>query len=302
MIQVSHHPIYRLGVPEGHRFPMAKYELLPEQLIHRGIILPEQFHKPKPCSDDIILETHDEKFFLNAKLQKLERKDIRALGLPNTKELFEREMIITQGTIDNALFVLNNKGGLALNIAGGTHHAFFDRPEGFCLFNDFAVTSNYLLNRKLISKVLIVDLDVHQGNGTAALFEKNPLVFTFSMHGAKNYPFRKEKSDLDIPLREGTTGEEFLSILKQHLPRLIKEVKPDIMMYLAGVDVLKSDKFGHLGLELEDAYQRDLYVFQQAKINEIPTIVSMGGGYSPDIKTILDAHSATFKAAVEVFS
>ena len=197
------------------------------------------------------------------------------------------------------MYALINKA--ALNIAGGTHHAFAERGEGFCLLNDLAIAANYLLKNQLCRKILIIDLDVHQGNGTAKLMENESRVFTFSMHGATNYPFHKEQSDLDIGLQDGTTSETYLSILAESLPNLIAEVKPDFAFYLAGVDILSTDKFGKLKVSIEACKQRDAFVFNQLKKNGIPVTVTLGGGYSPDIKTIVEAHCNTFRLAIDLF-
>jgi acetoin utilization deacetylase AcuC-like enzyme len=183
------------------------------------------------------------------------------------------------------------KHGVALNVAGGTHHAFANRGEGFCLLNDFGVAANYLLKKGLAHKILIIDLDVHQGNGTASLFEKEPRVFTFSMHGAHNYPFHKEKSDLDIGLNDGTDDKLYLSLLQ-----------PDFTFYLSGVDILSTDKFGKLKVSIAGCKQRDEMVFSQLKAKGIPCVVAMGGGYSPDIKTIVEAHCNTFRVAKDIYT
>ena len=188
-----------------------------------------------------------------------------------------------------------------MNIAGGTHHAFTNRGEGFCMLNDQAIGARYLLEHGLASKILIVDLDVHQGNGTAEIFQNEPAVFTFSMHGKTNYPFHKEESDLDIPLENETGDDEFLSILKSTLSRLIEEQKPDFIYYLCGVDVIASDKLGKLGLSLEGCKERDRFVLQSCFDAQIPVMCSMGGGYSEDIKIIVEAHANTFRLAQDIF-
>lgn len=227
-------------------------------------------------------------------------REMRAIGFPLSAQLVERELRICQGSIHGALYA--QQYGVALNVAGGTHHAFANKGEGFCLLNDFAVAANYLLHHGLAKQILIIDLDVHQGNGTASLFENNPAVFTFSMHGQHNYPFHKERSDLDIGLIDGTTGEEYLHILNKELLPLIKRVQPDFVFYLSGVDVLETDKFGKLKLTIEDCKQRDEIVFNLCRQNNIPVAVAMGGGYSPDIKHIVTAHCNTYKAAKEIFN
>jgi acetoin utilization deacetylase AcuC-like enzyme len=191
--------------------------------------------------------------------------------------------------------------GIAFNVAGGTHHAGTNWGEGFCLLNDQAIAANYLLHKKLTSSILIIDLDVHQGNGTAQIFENQPAVFTLSMHGANNFPFRKEKSDLDIPLPDGMGDEAYLQLLYNTLPRLISKQKPDFIFYLSGVDVLETDKLGKLSLTKAACKLRDQFVFQQCITNNIPVQVSMGGGYSPEIRDIVEAHCNTFRVANELY-
>jgi acetoin utilization deacetylase AcuC-like enzyme len=251
------------------------------------------------CPKELVLETHTEEYVNKLLNQTLSPAEIRRIGFPQSPELVNRELIITQGTIDATQYALEN--GVSLNVAGGTHHAFADRGEGFCLLNDMAIAANYLLREKQSKKILIIDLDVHQGNGTAHLMQNEPRVFTFSMHGAANYPFHKETSDLDIPLADGTDGKTYLAILSDVLPKLFKDVKPDFVFYLSGVDILSTDKLGKLAVSLEDCKQRDRMVFQQAKSLDIPVVVALGGGYSPDIKVIVDAHCNTFRLAMDIF-
>jgi acetoin utilization deacetylase AcuC-like enzyme len=278
---------------------MLKYELIPEQLLHEGTCTEANFFKPSSCLPEIILQTHDKSYLEKLLNQQLSPSEQRKIGFPQSLALIQRELIITQGTIDCALFALQN--GCSLNIAGGTHHAFADRGEGFCLLNDQAIAANYLINQQLSRKILIIDLDVHQGNGTAKLLENEPRIFTFSMHGLSNYPFHKEKSDLDIGLLDGTTSESYLAILEEALPKLIKSVQPDFAFYLAGVDILSTDKFGKLKVSLEACKQRDVFVLTQLKKNNIPFAVTLGGGYSPDIKIIIEAHCNTFRTAIDLF-
>ncbi len=224
---------------------------------------------------------------------------MRAIGFPQSPQLVDREIRISKGTIDCALNAL--QFGVSLNVAGGTHHAFANRGEGFCLLNDFAIASHYLLGRKLVKKVLIADLDVHQGNGTASIFAGDDRVFTFSMHGQHNYPFHKEHSDLDIGLPDGTDGNEYLHILRQTLPALIEQQLPDLVCFVAGVDVLATDKFGKMKLSIQDCYHRDEILFNQCRQRGIPVVVAMGGGYSPDIRHIVEAHCNTYKLAKDIF-
>lgn len=298
MFKIAWHPVYVHPVPENHRFPMEKYELLPQMLVRRGIVKESYFFEP---SEGLIYDVsiHDSSYLERLLTVNLSRADERASGFKQSKTLVEREIRITNGTVEGAVSALNN--GVAFNIAGGTHHAFSDRPEGFCLLNDHAIAAMHLLQEKLAEKVLIVDLDVHQGNGTAEIFTRENRVFTFSMHGAKNYPARKPKSDLDIPLPDQTGDNEYLRLLGEHLPRLIAEQKPDFIFFLAGVDVLAEDKLGRLALSESGCRKRDELVFEQAKKHQIPVMVTMGGGYAPDIATILQAHCNTFEAAARIF-
>jgi len=300
MVKIAFDPVYAHPLPDNHRFPMLKYELIPEQLLHEGTCTEANFFKPATCVAEIILQTHDKDYLDKLSNQQLTASEQRKIGFPLSPELIQRELVITQGTIECALYALQN--GCAMNIAGGTHHAFAERGEGFCILNDQAIAANYLISRQLSQKILIIDLDVHQGNGTAKLLENEPRVFTFSMHGLTNYPFHKEKSDLDIGLLDGTTSETYLKTLEEALPKLIEQVQPDFAFYLAGVDILSTDKFGKLKVSMESCKQRDVFVFSQLKKNKIPVAVTLGGGYSPDIKTIVEAHCNTFRTAMDLFN
>jgi acetoin utilization deacetylase AcuC-like enzyme len=299
MLRIAYDPIYAHPLPEGHRFPMLKYELIPAQLIHEGIIAQENLFSPEPLSEEIILWTHEETYWQQLRDLTLPAKEARRIGFPLSAQLVEREIRIAKGTIDGCHFAFQN--GIAFNVAGGTHHAGTNWGEGFCLLNDQAIAANYLLNNKLANSILIIDLDVHQGNGTAQIFENEPRVFTFSMHGANNFPYRKEVSDLDIPLPDGTGDKAYLDILKQTLPKLINQLKPDFIFYLSGVDVLTTDKLGKLALSLDACRERDRFVLEQCKSHQIPGQVSMGGGYSADIKDIVEAHCNTYRLANDLY-
>jgi acetoin utilization deacetylase AcuC-like enzyme len=298
MVKIAWDPIYAHPLPEGHRFPMLKYELIPEQLLHEGIITQANLFSPVPVAEAIILRSHARTYWQQLRDLTLPPKEQRRIGFPLSSQLIERELRIAQGTIDGALFA--KEFGIAFNVAGGTHHAGSNWGEGFCMLNDQAIAANYLLSTGLQSRILIIDLDVHQGNGTAEIFYKEPNVFTFSMHGEKNFPFRKERSDLDIGLEDGIEDAPFLNLLEDTLPKLLK-FKPDFVFYLAGVDVLKSDKLGKLALSKAACKERDRMVLQFCKDHHLPVQVSMGGGYSPDIKDIVDAHCNTFKVGIDIF-
>ena len=300
LLHIAYDPIYAYPLPEGHRFPMLKYELIPAQLIHEGSITKANLFPPEPCKEEIVLLTHTKEYIEKLQQQTLSSKEQRHIGFPQTAQLSLREFIITQGTIDCCYAAL--KTGVAINVAGGTHHAFADRGEGFCMINDFAVAANYLLQQKLASNILIIDLDVHQGNGTAKIFENNRAVFTFSMHGAHNYPFHKEKSDLDIGLAAGTGDEAYLHILSENLHGILAAQKPNFVFYLAGVDILETDKLGKLKVTLEGCRERDRIVLSTLASLNLPCVVAMGGGYSEDVKIITEAHCNTFRQAKECYN
>ncbi|MDY8137000.1 histone deacetylase [Aquimarina sp. 2201CG5-10] len=299
MLKIAYHPIYTHPLPLGHRFPMIKYELLPQQLLLEGTCTEYNFFKPEIPNPEHILAVHTQEYYNNLISLSLERKAIRKTGFPLSKELVDRELLIADGTIKASEYAL--KYGIAMNIAGGTHHAYTDHGEAFCLLNDQAIAARYLTQKRKCKKVLIVDLDVHQGNGTAEIFQNDPSVFTFSLHGANNYPFKKEKSDLDIQLPDHTSDHEYLKILKETFPILIKQQQPDFIYYLSGVDILATDKLGKLGCTINGCKERDRFVLQTCKDAKIPLMCSMGGGYSPDIKVIIEAHANTYRLAQEIF-
>jgi len=298
-LHIAWHPVYVHPLPENHRFPMLKYELIPEQLIYEGLITTKNLFAPAPCNEETLLLTHTPEYLYKLTHQTLTAREQRQTGFPQSPTLTQRELVITQGSIDCCHYAMEN--GIALNVAGGTHHAFADRGEGFCLLNDFAVSANYLLQQKQAKQILIIDLDVHQGNGTADIFKNKREVFTFSMHGKNNYPFRKEKSDLDIELMDGMEDGAYLSLLEQHLEKLIRSVQPDFVFYLSGVDILATDKFGKLKISMSGCARRDEYVLSMLKSYKIPCTVAMGGGYSPQIKTIVEAHCNTFRLAKKIY-
>lgn len=299
MLPIAYHPIYKHPLPEGHRFPMIKYELLPQQLLHEGTATLADFHEPGLPDMANILAVHDKNYVDELLNLTLDPRAVRKIGFPLSAELVERELRIAQGTIWGVHQAMQY--GIAFNIAGGTHHAYSNRGEAFCLLNDQAIGAQYLINNKLAKKVLIVDLDVHQGNGTAEIFTGNDAVFTFSMHGKTNYPFKKEVSDLDIALHDNIGDNEYLFILRDILPKLIDEQKPDFIFYLSGVDILASDKLGKLGCSINGCKERDEFVLSLCRKLEIPVQCSMGGGYSPDIKAIIEAHANTYRVARHLY-
>ena len=278
---------------------MEKYDLLPKQLIHEGTCDPDDFFSPKPLSDSIVKTVHQSDYVDRLRDQDLNRSEIRKIGFPISQQLVEREFVIAGGTVEGALKALKN--GIAFNIAGGTHHAYPTHGEAFCMLNDQAIAAHYLLDQQLVKKVLIIDLDVHQGNGTAVIFEKENRTFTFSMHGQKNYPFKKEESDWDIPLEDHTNDEVYLNILNETLPKLFNRVDPDFVFYLSGVDVVATDRLVRLAMSVEGCKKRDEMVLEYCYQRSIPVQCSMGGGYSKDIKLIIEAHANTYRVAQRIY-
>jgi acetoin utilization deacetylase AcuC-like enzyme len=299
LLKIAWSPVYRYELPEGHRFPMAKYELIPEQLLYEGTATEANFFHPGTLSEATALLTHTKTYWDKLNNVTLTDREVRAIGFPVNEKFVVRGRHIAQGTIDGVHFAFEH--GIAMNVAGGTHHAFADRGEGYCCFNDQAVAANYLLQQGLAQRILIVDLDVHQGNGTAAIFANEPRVFTFSMHGARNYPTRKEQSDLDVPLPDGTTDGPYLSLLYDHLNAIIDRFQPDFVLYQSGVDVLETDKLGRLSLSRAGCRARDRMVLDTCHRYRLPIVVSMGGGYSMRLADIVEAHANTFRVAQEVF-
>lgn len=299
MIKIAWDKSYNHSLPEGHKFPMVKYDRVPHELKKRNILPIESFFNPKPVNEESVLLTHNEEYVNKLKNLNLSSKEERRMGFPQSKQLYLRERIITQGTINNALYAIEN--GLSFNIAGGTHHAFTDKGEGFCLFNDIAVASNYLLENNIVNKILVVDLDVHQGNGTAEIFQNEERVFTFSIHAKNNYPLEKQKSDLDIELEDLTEDKKYIDLLIENLPGLITEVKPDIIFYQSGVDILETDKFGRMSITLSGVKERDKIVYENSYRNNIPVACSMGGGYSKDIDIIVEAHLNNFIIGKKIY-
>lgn len=299
MLKVAWSPDYVLPLPPNHRFPMSKYEVLPQQLLYEGTLKETNFFQPEPVSEKHILAVHDDAYWNKLKNLSLTPAEIRRTGFPLTDKLVKREVTIMQGTLMCTHYA--KQYGVAMNIAGGTHHAFSHKGEGFCLLNDLAIAAQYVLDEGVASKVLIVDLDVHQGNGTAQIFRNEPRVFTFSMHGANNYPLIKENSDLDIGLPDGVQDAFYLKTLDTNLKNLIDQVQPDFMFFQSGVDILETDKLGRLRITREGCRERDRIVFQTAKANGIPVVASMGGGYSEDFRDIIEAHANTYRVAQEIF-
>lgn len=278
---------------------MAKYGLLPQQLLYEGTVEKVNFFQPQLPDDAHILAVHKPAYYQALCQQTLDYRAVRKIGFPLTEDLVMRERIIADGTIKASEYALQN--GIGMTISGGTHHAYTDHGEGFCMLHDQAIAARYLQKKGLAQQILIVDLDVHQGNGTAEIFQNDDSVFTFSMHGEKNYPFKKEHSDLDIELADHTGDDTYLKTLKDNLPKLIETVTPDFIFYQSGVDILKTDKLGRLDCSIAGCKARDRYVLETIKSYDIPVEISMGGGYSTEIKHIVEAHANTFRVAEDSY-
>jgi len=298
-MKVAWHQFYNHKLKENHKFPMKKYDLLKDELLSQNIIKENDLLIPYPIAEKDILLAHDEAYWNNLLNLKLAPKEERRTGFPQSDRLIERERLIMQGTYLVSEYALTN--GLGFNIAGGTHHAFSDKGEGFCLLNDMALSALMLIKYQNISKVLIVDLDVHQGNGSAEILQNNKDVFTFSIHGKDNYPIIKEHSDLDIEFDHNTKDEEYLDRLEFNLKQIINKFEPEFVLYQAGVDILESDKFGRLNISIEGCKERDKIVFEICSKNSLPIAATMGGGYSEDINIIINSHINTFISAAKYY-
>jgi len=291
-------PYYYADIGEGHVFPIRKFELVRDKLLAEGTLDATEIAEPEPAAIEDLLLIHTEDYITRLRDGTLTPKEIRKLGLPWSESLVRRSLHAISGSINATRSAVET--GIASNLAGGTHHAYPDRGEGYCVLNDVAVAIRVLQRERRVEKFLIVDLDVHQGDGTAFIFRNSPEVFTFSMHGAKNYPLFKQKSTLDIELADGTSDEEYLATLNEALPRLLVH-DPNIVFYLAGADPYKGDKLGRLGLTIEGLRRRDTTVLEFARRNEIPIVTTMSGGYAADINDTVEIHCNTIRAVKEVF-
>ena len=298
MLKIAFNDYYIQPLPEGHRFPMDKYDLLPKQLLHEGTIEEDQLFSPGTIAEDQVLAVHDKVYFNRLRNLELDRREQRKSGFPHDEHLIKREQIIMEGTRKCAELALET--GVAMNIAGGTHHAYADRAEGFCLLNDQAIAAKWLLDTNKVGSILIIDLDVHQGNGTAKIFQDEPKVFTFSMHGANNYPLKKEKSDLDVPLEDGVDDKTYIYELDKHLDQILSNFNPEFLFFQSGVDIIETDKLGRMNVSIKGCLQRDEVIFRLARELNVPIVSSMGGGYSKEIKYIIEAHANTFRAAQHI--
>ena len=298
-LPLVYHPDYVAPLPPGHRFPMAKFGLLYESLIVDGVATPAQFHQPELPSQTWLELVHNPDYIQGYCNGTLEPKAQRRIGLPWSAALANRTCIATAGTVLTAKLALEN--GLACNTAGGTHHAFPDYGSGFCIFNDLALAARVLQQEGLVQRVLIVDLDVHQGDGTAVIFQDDPSVFTFSMHCAVNFPGTKQQSDLDVPLPEGMEDDDYLRTLADYLPDLLSHVCPDLVLYDAGVDTHLGDRLGKLALTDSGLFRREMQVLSTCITGGYPVACVIGGGYADDLPGLVYRHSLLHRAASQVY-
>lgn len=283
-----------LPLPDGHRFPIRKYSELRRRIVESGLGI--ELRQPAPARDEDLARVHDADYVRRATHGALDAKSVRRMGFPWSPQLIERSRRSVGATIaacDRALA----GDGVAVNLAGGTHHAFADRGEGFCVFNDAAVAIRRFQASGRIHRALIVDCDVHQGNGSAAIFADDPSVFTLSLHGRRNYPFHKERSDLDVELEDGTDDDAYLDALDAALDRVLPITGAELVIYLAGADPFAGDKLGRLGLTKEGLAARDRMVLERCRDESLPVAVAMAGGYAPDVDDIVDIHFRTVAEA-----
>lgn len=298
-LPLVYYPLYSTPFPEGHRFPMPKFKMIYDILVEDGIAEHGSVFEPEPASRELLTLVHEPHYVDAFVSGTLDEKALRRIGLPWSAELVERTRAAVAGTLLAARLALEH--GIASNTAGGTHHAHPDFGSGFCIFNDLAVAARQLTTGGTADRVLIVDLDVHQGDGTARVFADDPPVFTFSMHSAKNFPFRKQRSDLDVELDDGLDDEGYLQVLAGHLPDLIEEVRPDIVLYDAGVDPHREDRLGRLELSDEGLARRDRYVLAQCTSRGIPVATVIGGGYSSDHRRLARRHTTIHREAARAY-
>ena len=298
-MRVSYCEGYYVPLPEGHAFPMGKFPAFHRILLAEGLLRTEDVVEPDVATWEQLRWVHSADYLKKLREGLLDRKEERKMGLPWSEALVKRSRTAVGGTLLAMRMALED--GLAANLAGGTHHAFPDHGEGFCVLNDVGVALRVLLAEGRLKRALVVDLDVHQGNGTAAIFEHDPAVTTFSMHGERNYPWNKERSTLDVGLEDGTTDEQYLCILDEHLPGTIDRAAPDLIVYLAGVDVLAGDRFGRLALTCRGLQARDRYLLESVRQHGTPLVLLMSGGYAKSPEETADLHATVHREARVVF-
>ena len=297
--KIYYSPYYYADIGEGHVFPIKKFELVRDKLLAEGTLQANEIIEPQSAKVEDLRLVHTENYITRLVDGTLTAKEVRKLGLPWSKSLVRRTFLAVSGTINASFHALET--GVSSNLAGGTHHAFPDRGEGFCVLNDVAVAVRVLQQAQQAQRFLIIDCDVHQGNGTAFIFKDEEEVFTFSMHGAKNYPLFKEQSNLDIELKDGTGDAEYLETLNEALPRIFLH-NPDLIFYLGGADPFEKDKLGRLNLTKKGLYARDEMVVHYAKEHHVPIVTVMSGGYALDINDTVEIHCNTIRAVKKVFA
>lgn len=290
-----------LPLPEGHRFPMIKYSRVRERCVAEGILRESDLEVPPAAAWDELHLVHDRGYVERVREGRLEYLEQRRIGFPWSAGMVERSRRSAGATICAARVALEETAaggwGVAVNLAGGTHHAFADHGEGFCVFNDAAVAIRVLQREGAIGRAAVIDCDVHQGNGTAAVFASDPSVFTFSIHGSRNFPFRKERSSLDVELPDGAGDDAFLAAVELHVPRVLAEFRPEVVIYLAGADPFHQDRFGRLGMTKDGLAERDRLVLEACRDAGVPTAVAMAGGYARDTEDTVDIHVRTIRTA-----
>jgi acetoin utilization deacetylase AcuC-like enzyme len=286
-----------LPLPPEHRFPMQKYALLHQRVAESGLIAPENMRVPSAASDAEIMRAHDPDYLHRVQHGLLTPQEIRRIGFPWSPEMVERSRRSSGATIAACRAALED--GFAANLAGGTHHAFSDNGQGFCVLNDAAIAARAMQTEGRVQRVVIIDCDVHQGNGTAAILADDPTIFTFSIHGAKNFPFHKEQSDLDVELEDGTEDAAYLAALAAGLGQVLAEAQADLAIYLAGADPFVGDRLGRLALSKAGLAARDRLVFDFCQAARLPVAITMAGGYAPQIEDIVDIHFQTIREAAE---
>jgi acetoin utilization deacetylase AcuC-like enzyme len=297
-MRCAYHPDYFVALPPSHPFPMAKYPLLCQRLLRQGLVEPADLIEPVEARLEDLRLVHTGEYLGQLAAGALDASAMRRIGVPWSSALWRRSRLAAQGTLEAARAALED--GLAANLAGGTHHAFAGHGEGFCLLNDVAVAIRVLRRDAGLARALVIDLDVHQGNGTAAIFEGDPSVFTFSMHGERNYPMRKMRSTLDVGLADGVGDAEYLALLQHHLGAIFAAFTPDLVFYLAGVDPARGDRYGRLALTDDGLRQRERCVLQACASRGRPVVITSAGGYAPTPERTADLHALVFEEAVAV--
>lgn len=296
-MHVSYHPDYVIPLPEGHAFPMRKYPILRERLLAEGLLFEDELHEPCEVEWDTVALAHDASYLDKLRNGTLSEAEQRRIGMPWSPALVRRARLAVQGTIDAALAALDSPERMAANLAGGTHHALPDAGEGYCTLNDVAIATRWLQREGFVSRVLVCDLDVHHGNGTAQIFAGDERVFTFSMHGAKNFPMKKPPSSLDVPLADGVGDAEYLALLREHLPEAIAAARPELVFFLGGVDVVAGDRFGRLALTEVGLAARDSVVIETVAGMAIPLCLVLSGGYARTADRTAELHASAHREA-----